>query len=263
MTAEPPSAPDNVFTNYEGVTLYVPVGARSAYENAETCWWRFLDVVETDFADVDELFKADPKKIDLRISDAGFATLMLPYEAALPEGVKAYSASQAGETLANGCRVLTLEEADALQANTPYIIEGTPGTYTFSGAVTNTQDTYTNGWLTGTFVGTQAQAGTYVLQNNNGITGFYRVAAGKEPQVGANRAWLSVPAEEGATAEVTAFVFGDDSATGIEGVDASDRRVDVYTLEGVRVRTDVRMSEALKALPRGVYVVNGTKKAVK
>ena len=201
--------------------------------------------------------------VDLRISDAGFATLMLPYEAALPEGVKAYSASQAGETLANGCRVLTLEKADVLQANTPYIIEGVPGTYTFSGAVTNTQDTYTNGWLTGTFVGTQAQAGTYVLQNNNGITGFYRVAAGKEPQVGANRAWLSVPAEEGATAEVTAFVFGDDSATGIEGVDASDRRVDVYTLEGVRVRTDVRMSEALKALPRGVYVVNGTKKAVK
>jgi|GEM_PF-6464609 hypothetical protein len=217
--------------------------------------------------DIDDLRQAiydfeNTRNIDLRISDAGFATLMLPYEAALPEGVKAYTTSQAGETLANGCRVLTLVEADALQANTPYIIEGTPGTYTFSGAVTNTQDTYTNGWLTGTFVGTQAQAGTYVLQNNNGITGFYRVAAGKEPQVGANRAWLSVPTEEGGVAEVTAFVFGDDSATGIEGVDASDRRVDVYTLEGVRVRTDVRMSEALKALPRGVYVVNG-KKTVK
>ncbi|GEM_PF-5792370 len=200
---------------------------------------------------------------DLRISNAGFATLMLPYDAALPEGVKAYSTSQAAEATANGCRVLKLVEEDALQANTPYIIEGMPGTYTFSGLVTNTQDTYTNGWLTGTFVARQAQAGTYVLQNNNGITGFYRVVAGKEPQVGANRAWLSVPTEEGGAAEVTAFVFGDDSATGIEGVEAADRRVDVYTLEGVRVRTDVRMSEALKALPRGVYVVNGTKKAVK
>lgn len=201
--------------------------------------------------------------VDLCISDAGFATLMLPYEATLPEDVKAYSTSQAGEALVNGCRVLTLEEADALQANTPYIIEGMPGTYTFSGAVTNTQDTYTNGWLTGTFVGTQAQAGTYVLQNNNSITGFYRVTAGKEPYIGANRAWLTVPAEEGNTTEVTAFVFGDDSATGIEGMDATDKRVDVYTLEGVRVRTDVRMSEALKALPHSVYVVNGTKKAVK
>ncbi|MBO5180797.1 MAG: hypothetical protein J6B92_02775 [Paraprevotella sp.] len=234
----------------------------------EEAYKKALSVETPTRQDIEDLRQAiydfeNTRKIDLRISNAGFATLMLPYDAALPEGVKAYSTSQAAEATANGCRVLTLVEADALQANTPYIIEGVPGTYTFSGIVTNTQDTYTNGWLTGTFVARQAQAGTYVLQNNNGITGFYRVATGKEPHVGANRVWLSVPAEEGGAAEVTAFVFGDDSATGIEGVDAADRRVDVYTLEGVCVRTDVRMSEALKALPRGVYVVSGTKKAVK
>ena len=233
----------------------------------EEAYKKALSIETPTQQDIDDLRQAiydfeNARKVDLRISNAGFATLMLPYDAALPEGVKAYSTSQAAEVTADGCRVLKLVEEDALQANTPYIIEGAPGTYTFSGIMTNTQDTYTNGWLTGTFVARQAQAGTYVLQNNNGITGFYRVATGKEPHVGANRAWLSVPTEEGATAEVTAFVFGDDSATGIEGVDAADRQVDVYTLEGVCVRTNVRMSEALKALPRGVYVVNG-KKTVK
>ena len=59
MTEEPPLAPDDAFSNYDGVKLYVPVGSRSKYENAETCWYRFLDVVETDFAGIDELFKAN------------------------------------------------------------------------------------------------------------------------------------------------------------------------------------------------------------
>lgn len=55
----PPSALDNAFSNYEGVNLYVPEGCVSKYENAETCWWRFLDVYESDFADVDSQFKPD------------------------------------------------------------------------------------------------------------------------------------------------------------------------------------------------------------
>ncbi len=59
MTQEPPVTPDDAFSNYEGVTLYVPIGAASKYENAETCWWRFLDIIETDFAGIDEIFKAD------------------------------------------------------------------------------------------------------------------------------------------------------------------------------------------------------------
>lgn len=61
LTDEPPVAPDNAFANYEGVTLYVPKGSLSKYENADTCWWRFLDIIESDFAGIDEIFKADYK----------------------------------------------------------------------------------------------------------------------------------------------------------------------------------------------------------
>ncbi|MDE5552239.1 MAG: leucine-rich repeat domain-containing protein, partial [Muribaculaceae bacterium] len=59
MTPEPPEAPDNAFGNYTDVTLYVPRGSMSKYENAETCWWRFLDIIETDFAGIDSIFRAD------------------------------------------------------------------------------------------------------------------------------------------------------------------------------------------------------------
>ena len=55
----PSGADDETFTKYEGVILYVPVGARSKYENAEKCWWRFQDIRETDFAGIDAIFKPD------------------------------------------------------------------------------------------------------------------------------------------------------------------------------------------------------------
>ena len=59
MTAEPPVAPDDAFTKYVDVTLYVPIGSRLKYENAANCWWRFLDIVETNFSGIDAIFKAD------------------------------------------------------------------------------------------------------------------------------------------------------------------------------------------------------------
>ncbi len=55
----PPTATDDVFSKYKKVELYVPAGAVSTYEGAETCWWRFLDVYESDFSDLTSIFGAD------------------------------------------------------------------------------------------------------------------------------------------------------------------------------------------------------------
>lgn len=73
----PPAAFDNAFSNYEGVNLYVPEGCVSKYENAETCWWRFLDVYESDFADVDALFVPDYNN-----ADSGVGDVVVDYDAA-------------------------------------------------------------------------------------------------------------------------------------------------------------------------------------
>lgn len=52
----PPTASDYSFDKYAGVSLYVPAGAVSAYENADVCWWRFLDVYESNFDGLDGIF---------------------------------------------------------------------------------------------------------------------------------------------------------------------------------------------------------------
>lgn len=206
------------------------------------------------------LVAVEKPEVTLNVTEAGFATLVLPFKAEIPEGIKVYTTEGAEAATANGNRVLTLTEATEIAANTAYIVEGAAGTYTFTGVGAAYSDTYTTGLLTGTFVSMTAAADTYVLQVNNGITGFYHVAEGAEPTVAATRAYLTAPAGE---AEVTAFVFGD-IQTGIQGVEAAaDTMVDVYTIDGVRVREGVKAAEALKGLAKGIYVVNGAKKAVK
>lgn len=208
-----------------------------------------------------QLRAAAKANVTLTIGEAGFATLMLPFGAEIPEGVTAYACEAAEEANADGIRVLTLEPATTIEANTPYIVEGAAGEYAFSGYGTAYQDEYTAGWLTGTLAGKTATAGTYVLQNQGSVVGFYPVVEGSEPVIGANRAWL-VPEET--ESGVKAFVLGG-LLTGIENTVAAadDTLVDVYTLNGVTVRRNVKLSEALKGLNKGVYIVNGVKKAVK
>lgn len=61
LTAEPPVAYDNTFLTkcYSRGKLYVPVGSREKYKNSSRCWYKFENIIETDFADIDEKFKAD------------------------------------------------------------------------------------------------------------------------------------------------------------------------------------------------------------
>lgn len=59
MTPEPPAAPDNAFEKYRFFTLYVPVGSKDLYKNSKSCWHLFPEIIETDFAGIDEMFKAN------------------------------------------------------------------------------------------------------------------------------------------------------------------------------------------------------------
>ena len=50
---------------------------------------------------------------------------------------------------------------------------------------------------------------------------------------------------------------------GINGIVAEDTLVNVYDLNGILVRENVKLGQALEGLSKGIYIVNGTKKAVK
>lgn len=62
LSNRPPRAYRNVFSNYDNITLYVPQGSLSAYRNTEYCWSLFQDIRESDFSEVDDLFRADYEK---------------------------------------------------------------------------------------------------------------------------------------------------------------------------------------------------------
>lgn len=59
LTRTAPIAPDNAFSKYSDINLYVPQGFVSYYENAENCWWRFLDIYGSDFPGIDTIFAPD------------------------------------------------------------------------------------------------------------------------------------------------------------------------------------------------------------
>ncbi len=192
----------------------------------------------------------EAQELNVTLSQTEWATLMLPFNAALPEGMKAYTANGVNES------VIEMEEVDALQANVPYIVEVTAENVSLNGYGLGIQETYTSGLLTGVYVNTTAIEGTYVLQNQPEADGiaFYRVGSEIKPSVKANRAYLQLPSSEANVRVIT--LPGD--ADGVETVDAADVQVDVYTMSGIRVRSNVKKSEALNGL-KGVYILKAVK----
>jgi hypothetical protein len=159
--------------------------------------------------------------IAINTTDAGYGTTMLPFAvAALPSGVKAYTCAEVEGT------TLTLAEVTALAANKPYIIEGA-WNETVTGDAQGTALTYTEGLLTGVYADTAAPIGSYVLQNLNEVVGFYKVAEGKQPTVGANHAYLTT------TSGARALFF--DNATAIRAIEAlTSGEAEIYNAAGAR-----------------------------
>lgn len=182
-----------------------------------------------------------------------WATLMLPFDAELQEGMTAYSCASVAE---DGMLNLVKVE-DGLKANVPYIINAATGNqFEFTGISCAEAETYKVGLLTGVHNETEAPVASYVLQNqeSDGLA-FYRVAENKQPKVGANRAYLTLPETLGANVRVVYFPTDTDGVTDVE---AADVMVDVYTLDGICVRSQVKKSEALKGL-KGIYILKNVK----
>lgn len=185
------------------------------------------------------LAEATQVTVDVEIDgDVKYATRIFPFTPTLPEDVTAYTCSSS-----NGA-TLTLAEVSTLAANTPYILykeDGLTSTDLTGWGVLASLDATTTGWLTGVYADTDAPVGSYVLQYNNDKAGFYQVATGKQPTVGANRCYLSEPAG------LRAFFFPNDSGT--SGIDAIEALVSgeatIYNAAGAQV----------PALQKGVNII--------
>lgn len=205
------------------------------------------------------LVKAEKANVPLSITAAGWCTLILPFDAEIPEGFEVYSCTGT-EVPVGTSTALVLEKAESIEAHTPYIVKGKDGnTYDFSDYGTALQDQYAAGLMTGTFTQQKAVTNTYVLQNQEGKVGFYKVAAGSEPTIKPYRAYINADVAE---ANIVALLLPG-IETGINGIVAEDALVNVYDLNGILVRENVKLGQALEGLSKGIYIVNGTKKAVK
>lgn len=169
-----------------------------------------------------------------------YKTLVLPFEAEVPAGfTAANAASLTGATI-------NLEDVTSISANAPVLVQGEGAlelTATNATIGATPEEAPTNGLLQGTFKSLPAPVGSYVLQNQNNVIGFYQVAE-VQPQVPAFRAYLNVPASG-----VKVYTFGGD-ATGI-----NDPNLDLNLNEAIFNLAGQKVSKANK----GVYISNRKK----
>ena len=215
--------------------------------------------------------KVDPATIShtLNVTTAEWSTLVLGFNATIPttEGFKAYTVS----SIEDG--YVALEEATGvLKANTAIIVNAPAEKYDF--AYSANEATVTESLLDGSLYNKNItpEGTAYVLGNLESNVGLYKAEINvstdttndgteEAPAVtyegflnNANKAYLVVPASEGAEAASYSFRFGEET-TGISEVKGENGNVKViYDLTGRRV-------ENITA--PGIYVVGGKKVLVK
>ena len=126
----------------------------------------------------------DGLSIPYTMTSAGVGTIVLPFDAEVPKGLKVFTATD----VVDG--VVQLTEQTEIKAGTPLLVTGEEGTYSFKGAAMTAETEFTEGVLTGTTEQKVITEG-YVLQRLGGVTGFYRVDPAKPVTVPAYRCWLS------------------------------------------------------------------------
>lgn len=179
----------------------------------------------------------------LAISEAGAATLCLPYEAQIPSGVKAYKLTG----VANGV-VATEELSNTIAPNTPVLVMAEQGNYDFAAADPNVKSaTATSGVLTGAYAETTVPKGSYILTYKDSKLAF-RKADGTTNKVKAYRAYLTSNSSDGAK---TLTLDLDGSTTAIRAAKAES------------VASGKSYNLAGQAAERGLIIKNGKKYTVK
>lgn len=220
-----------------------------------------------------------PKAVDMPfargyvrdVTAGNFGTICLPNAVAAADVSGAVFYTVAGKRMeGEAVKSVVLTEATELEAGVPYIFQATADKLVaaYSGEAV-TAAARVNG-LAGALTAINAAqdaadetlTGAYILSGNE----LWLCGAGC--WLNANRAYLVLEEVPVADASVKGIELSLDALpTAVEGVEAADAAadapVDVYTLSGVRIRTQVRAAAATAGLPRGIYLVKGEKVIVK
>ena len=183
------------------------------------------------------------KPVVSTLTDAGYSTLCLPYNAIVPEGVVAYSASENNEYIR-----LTPIPDNTIAAIEGVVLKGAPGTYSF--IATGDKVNAANGNL---MIGVtkdtplSADNNAYMLtrKKEDGSVAFRLLNT--DYTLGANKAYLKLPG--GTKARDIISVQWDENETGIMETmhRENDKDAAIYNLSGQR----------MKQTQKGINIING------
>lgn len=211
--------------NESGYKIYIPNDLNwaigTAVEQFEGKDYTVLKLVRATGAPLWKIGKTTPVTMSVK-AEAHYSTFCAPFAVEVPEGVTASTA-----TLDTDGATIKLESVGAvIPANTPVILYAEAGLTPTTIRGMAAENTATAGVLTGVYSDTPAPVGSYVLQKNDRV-GFFKVAEGNQPTVGANHAYLT------ASSPSLAFFF--DNETAIEAVEAlTTGEKEIYDLNGVK-----------------------------
>lgn len=196
-----------------------------------------------------------------------YGTIILPFEADVPENLEVYTLSALGEiksytpkgeTEAIRYQLITLAPADRIEANTPYVVKASEAgqkEFNFRGQATNTDTEYTGGLLTGVFEETAPAAESHILAEADGV-GSFVPAEGSADKVMPNHAYVKADASAERAPLLLFEAPLDDTETGIAGILADGEAVvDIFTPAGMTVVAGAKAAEAIPALEPGLYII--------
>ena len=200
--------------------------------------------------------------------NATFSSVMLGYNATVPEGVEAYNA----EGVEDGYVSLKKIDGDVIPANTPIILyrtdDGTSKTFTYTTAAADVpKETVLGGSLYQKLVECEGDKDYYKLMIKSGEAKMYwmykefnaaGVSQGSTNEGGhikcsANKIYMALPQSQAAASFGMRFIDG--GATGLDGTLGENGEPEtIYDLTGRKV---------VDTAVQGVYIVNGKKVLVK
>lgn len=180
---------------------------------------------------------------DVEISSAGLATFCLPYNATIPDGLTAYTATDNGESVK-----LTAKEGGKIAAGEGVVLKGDEGTYTFvaaEGSVSATAGNQMVGVTEDTELTEANNAYMLTRKKDDGSIAFRLLKTNYTLE--ANRAYLKV--DGSANTRELIHALWDDNATGIYDLSEKEETENgaIYNLAG----------QKLMRTQKGINIING------
>lgn len=204
--------------------------------------------------------KAEPATLTISVSDAGYATYFTDQAWVVADNMKA------GIVTGVENKNLTIDwkyaAGSVVPANTAVLIQADAKEYVCE--VSNSEEEApANNLLKGSTTAATTEGENCLFyklsyDNDGKNLGFYWAAEnGAAFTNEANKAYLALTTA--VAQNVRGFGLEGDGTTGIGQVENGEALVNVYTIDGIIVRKQVKESQALNDLKKGIYIVNGKK----